>query len=193
MILRKNASVLQSEVDKRKKNWERKRTGQVYPHFLSKKIRRYNSTWDKVRRLDKEIARIIASKTVWFCEEHGVRKLFFEDLRSFQGHAGSRDLSWSLNTNLWGMIIESVRYMRESLGHSKYSVWTVNPRYTSQTCHQCGERGFRVKDEISMTKMKGGEFFYCVKCNVHFHADVNAARNIIHVQSKSSVVSGRTA
>ncbi len=193
MLLRKNASVLQSKVDKRRSNWDRKRPGQIYPHFLSRKIRHFNSTWDKIRRLDKEIARIIAAQTVWFCEEHGVKKLFFEDLRSFQGHAGSKDLSWSLNANLWGKIIETVRYMRESFGHSKYSVWTVNPRYTSQTCHVCGDRGFRVNDLSSKTKKKGGEFFYCINCDAHHHADVNAARNIIHVQSKSSVVPGRTA
>lgn len=193
MLLRKNASVLQSKVDKRESNWEQKRPGQTYPQSLTRKIRHFNTTWNKIRRLDREIARIIAAKTVWFCEEHRVKKLFFEDLRGFQGHAGSKDLSWSLNANLWGTIIDTVRYMRESLGHSKYSVWTVNPRYTSQTCHVCGERGFRVNNESSKTKKKGGEFFYCAKCEEHFHADVNAARNIIHVQSKSSVVSGRTA
>ncbi|TFH04459.1 MAG: hypothetical protein E4H14_14690 [Candidatus Thorarchaeota archaeon] len=120
-----------------------------------------------------------------------MKKLFFEDLRGFQGHAGSKDLSWSLNANLWGMIIETVRYMRESLGHSKYSVWTVNPRYTSQTCHVCGERGFRVNEKTSKVKKNGGEFFYCIKCDVHHHADINAARNIIYVQSKSSDVPGR--
>ncbi len=193
MLLRKNASVLQSKVDKRKSNWEQKRPGQKHPRSLSRKLKHFNATWDKIRRLDREIARIIAAKTVWFCEEHDVKKLFFEDLRGFQGHAGSKDLSWSLNANLWGKIIETVRYMRESLGHSKYSVWTVNPRYTSQTCHVCGERGFRVNDESSKTKKKGGEFFYCSECDVHHHADINAARNIIHVQSKSSVVPGRTA
>jgi len=192
MLLRKNASVLQSKVDKRKNNWELKRPEQAYPQFLSRKIRHFNATWEKIRRLDREIARIIAAKTVWFCEEHGVKKLFFEDLRGFQGHAGSKDLSWSLNANLWGKIIDTVRYMRESLGHSRYSVWTVNPRYTSQTCHQCGERGFRVNDESSKIKKQGGEFFYCIKCDAHHHADINAARNIIHVQSKSSVVPGQT-
>jgi transposase len=130
---------------------------------------------------------------VWFCEEHLVKKVFFEDLRSFQAHAGSKDLSWSLSTNLWGQIIDTVRYMRESLGHSPYSVWTVNPRYTSQTCHQCGERGIRVDDETSTSEKKGGEYFYCAKCDEHFHADINAARNIIHVQdNKSSAVPGRT-
>jgi len=193
MTLRKNASVLQSEVDRRKNNWERKRPGQNYPRFLFKKMRHLDATWKKVRRLDREIARIIASKTVWFCEGHRVKKVFFEDLRSFQAMGGLRDLSWSLNTNLWGKIIDTVRYMRESLGHSPYSVWTVNPRYTSQMCHVCGERGVRVENEASKTKKKGGEYFYCGNCGSHFHADINAARNIMHVQSRSSVVPGRTA
>jgi IS605 OrfB family transposase len=146
--------------------------------------------WRKVRCLDHEIARLVASKTVWFCEEHRVRKLFFEDLRNFQGHEGSRDLSYNLSSNLWRKIIDTVRYMRESLGHSKYSVWTVNPRYTSLTCHVCRVRGVRVVDEASTTERKGGEFFYCGRCDEHFHADINAARNIIHVQDSSVVLGG---
>ena len=190
--LRKQAYRLQSVTDKKKNNWERKRKGLSYPGYILKKERHINALWRKVRRLDREVARVIASKTVWFCEEHKVKTLFFEDLRSFQGHAGSKDLSYNLSSNLWGKIIDTVRYMRESLGHSKYSVWTVNPRYTSQTCHVCGERGVRVEDEISTTKRKGGEYFYCSKCKEHFHADVNAARNIIHVHPGPSVVAGRT-
>jgi len=192
--LRKYAYRLISIVTRKKNNWERKRPGLSYPGHVLKKDRHINALWRKVRRLDREVARIIASKTVWFCEEHEVKKVFFEDLRSFQAHAGSKDLSYNLSSNLWGKIIDTVRYMRESLGHSKYSVWTVNPRYTSQTCHVCGERGIRVEDEMSTTERKGGEYFYCDKCDVHFHADVNAARNIIHVQDNvSSAAPGRTA
>ncbi len=191
--LRKQVYRLQSVIDKKKRNWERKRKGLSYPGHILKKERHIKALWRKVRRLDREVARGIASKTVWFCEEHKVKTLFFEDLRSFQAHGGSKDLSYNLSSNLWGKIIDTVRYMRESLGHSKYSVWTVNPRYTSQTCHVCGERGVRVEDETSTSKRKGGEYFYCSKCKEHFHADVNAARNIIHVHPGPSVVSGRTA
>ncbi|MGY5854736.1 MAG: transposase [Candidatus Thorarchaeota archaeon] len=190
--VRKHAYVLTSEVTRKKNNWDKKRSGQSYPVPVLKQDRHIEALWRKVRRLDREIARIVASRTVWFCEEHRVKKVFFEDLRSFQGHAGSKDLSYNLTSNLWGKIIDTVRYMRESLGHSKYSVWTVNPRYTSQTCHVCGERGVRVEDETSTTERKGGEYFYCMRCNEHHHADVNAARNIIHVQD-SSAVPGRTA
>ncbi|MGD2073084.1 MAG: transposase, partial [Candidatus Thorarchaeota archaeon] len=191
--LKKHAYKLTSIVKREKNNWNKKRSGLCYPAIVLKHDRHVSALWRKIRRLDREIARQVASQTVWFCEEQMVKKVFFEDLRSFQAHAGSRDLSWSLSTNLWGKIIDTVRYMRESLGHSPYSVWTVNPRYTSQTCHQCGERGIRVENGISTTEKKGGEYFYCLRCEEHFHADINAARNIIHVQDKnSSAVSGRT-
>ncbi len=189
--IRKHAYTLISEVTLKKNNWDKKRSGQSYPTQVHRNDRHITALWRKVRRLDREIARQVASRTVWFCEEHRVKKLFFEDLRSYQAHAGSKDLSYNLSSNLWGKIIDTVRYMRDSLGHSKYSVWTVNPRYTSQTCHVCGERGVRVENETSTTKRKGGEYFYCGKCEEHFHADINAARNIIHVQD-SSVVPGRT-
>ncbi|MHA2377763.1 MAG: zinc ribbon domain-containing protein [Candidatus Thorarchaeota archaeon] len=192
-LLRKQAYGLQSMTDRKKNNWERKRSRLSYPGHVLKKDRHVSALWRKVRRLDREIARVVASRTVWFCEEHRVKTLFFEDLRSFQAHAGSKDLSYNLSSNLWGKIIDTVRYMRESLGHSKYSVWTVNPRYTSQTCHQCGERGVRVEDETSTTERKGGQYFYCEKCDEYFHADVNAARNIIHVHPGPSAVAGRTA
>jgi IS605 OrfB family transposase len=190
--LRKHAYRLTSESARKKNNWEKKRSGQCYPAPVLKRDRHVSALWRKVRRLDREIARQVASQTVWFCEEHRVKTLFFEDLRSFQAHAGSRDLSYHLSSNLWGKVIETVRYMREQMGHSPYSVWTVNPRYTSQICHKCGAKGVRVEGETSTTERKGGEYFFCSHCDEHFHADINAARNIIHVQ-QSSAVPGRTA
>ena len=88
-------------------------------------------------------------------------------------------------------MIDGVRYRRQALGHYRGGIWMVNPAYTSQTCHVCGELGVRVEDETSTTERKGGEYFYCSECNEHFHADVNAARNIMYVK-QSSVVPGRT-
>jgi transposase len=111
-----------------------------------------------------------------------VETLYFEDLRSFQGRRGMGRHSWNLSTNLWGTMIEGVRYRREALGHRNGGVWLVNPAWTSQTCHSCGERGVRVQTETSTIEEKGGKYFYCSKCDRHFHADVNAARNIMHVQ-----------
>jgi len=187
--LRKHASVLSSEVDRRKNNWEKKRPGLSHPGSLFKKERHRDAVWQKVCRLDREISRLVASRTVWFCEEHNVKTVYFEDLRNYQPTPGHGDLSWRLSSNLWGKIIETVRYMRESLGHNQYSVWTVNPRYTSQTCHECGEKGIRVDGPDSTTEKKGGEYFYCQLCSSHIHADINAARNMIQT---SSAVPGRT-
>ncbi len=189
--MRRTASILTSEVELRRNNWERKRPGLPYPGHLLKRIRHMDAVWAKVKRIDREISLQVASETTWFCEENGVRTVFFEDLKDFEAASGLGSLSWSLSMNLWGRIIDSVRYMRETLGHSRYSVWTVNPRYTSQICHECGEKGIRVEDRELMIESKGGQYLYCSHCNTHCHADINAARNIIHVQSKSSVASGR--
>ncbi|MGY5855485.1 MAG: zinc ribbon domain-containing protein [Candidatus Thorarchaeota archaeon] len=124
-----------------------------------------------------------------------MKTIYFEDLRSFQGKGGMKRHSWNLSTNLWGMMIEGVRYRREALGHHQGGIWLVNPAWTSQTCHLCGERGVRVEDQTSTEERKGGEYFHCSECGEHFHVDVNAARNIMYVQqsSKPTAVGGRTA
>jgi hypothetical protein len=123
-----------------------------------------------------------------------VKTIHFENLRSFQAKGGMRTHSWNLSTNLWGKMIEGVRYRREMLGHRAGGIRMVNPAWTSHICHMCGERGVRVENKTSTTERKGGEYFHCSKCNEHYHADVNAARNIIHVtQPKPSAVPGWTA
>ena len=193
--LRQQTRVLMSEVALKRNNWERKHAEMQSPAHLVKKENELEAVWRKVRRIDREISHQVASETVWFCERHGVKTIYFEDLRSFQGKGGMRRHSWNLSTNLWGMMIEGVRYRREALGHRNGGLWLVNPAWTSQTCHQCGERGVRVVDETSTTEKKGGEYFHCSKCEEHFHADMNAARNIMHVQqlTKPTAVGGRTA
>jgi transposase len=192
--LRQQTIVLMSEVALKRNNWERKHARQQPPAIIFKKEQELESVWRKVRRLDREISHQVASETVWFCEHHNVKTLYFEDLRSFQGSGGMHRHSWNLSTNLWGKMIEGVRYRREALGHRNGGVWLVNPAWTSQSCHVCGERGVRVEDETSTIEKKGGEYFHCSDCNQHFHADVNAARNIMHVQqpTKPTAVGGRT-
>jgi transposase len=193
--LRQQTRVLMSQIARKRNNWEKKHAKQQPPAIILKKEQELESVWQKVRRLDKEISHQVAAETVWFCEQHSVKTIYFEDLRSFQGKGGMGKHSWNLSTNLWGMMIEGVRYRREALGHRNGGIWLVNPAWTSQTCHVCGERGVRVENETSTTERKGGEYFHCSKCDEHFHADVNAARNIMYVQQpmKPSAVSGRTA
>ena len=120
-----------------------------------------------------------------------MKTVSFEDLRNYRAPGSQGVLSWRLSTDLLGRVINTVRYMRESLGHSPYSVWTVNLAHTSQTCHVCKQKGIRVNGCRSKVEQKGGEHFYCPNCDSHIHAEINAARNVIHVQSPSAVP-GRT-
>jgi transposase len=191
--LRQRARELKSQIDKRRNNWEKKHQGLRAPAHILKRERDLAAIWCKVRRLDREISHQVACETVWFCEQHHVKTIYFEDLRYYQGKGGMHSLSWKLSTNLWGMIIEGTRYRRESMGHRRGGIWTVNPAWTSQTCNLCGERGVRVEKENETTEMKGGEFFYCSNCQVHLHADLNAARNIVKIKTEPNAVLGRTA
>jgi transposase len=190
--LRQHARELKSQIDRRRNNWEKKHPGLKVPVYILKKECMLASVWRKVRRLDREISHQVACQTTWFCEQHDIKTIYFEDLRYFQGKGGMHTFSWNLSTNLWGLIIEGVRYRRQAMGHRRGGVWTVNPAWTSQKCSQCGEKGRRVESSIDTLEAKGGEYFYCPNCRVRLHADINAAHNIIHVQSKSSAVSGRT-
>jgi transposase len=191
IVLLEDTKRLQSYIRKKQDNWKIKHPNSPYPSPILKKMRHHDAIWGRIRRIDREIARQVASRLVWFCEEHEVRTIIFENLKNFSPPSGFSNLSWNLSANLFSKIFETVRYMRRSIGHNYGGVWAVNPALTSQTCHQCGERGIRVAFDGSTTEMKSGEFFYCSKCDMHFHADINAARNIIHVQ-QSSVVPGRT-
>jgi len=190
--LRQRTRELNSQIDRRKNNWEKKHPGLHAPAYILKKETELASVWRKVRRLDREISHLVASETVWLCEKHMVKTVYFEDLRSFQGKGGMHSYSWRLSTNLWGLMIEGVRYRRQAMGHRRNSVWTVNPAWTSQTCSQCGERGVRVERPDDTEEMRGGEHFFCPHCQMSLHADVNAARNIIKVKHEASAVPGRT-
>ena len=50
-------------------------------------------------------------------------------------------------------------------------VIAVNPRYTSQTCSQCGH--------VSPTNRPQQVLFSCTQCGYSYHADVVAAQNIL--------------
>ncbi len=194
-LLRQQTRQLSSRVALMRNNWEKKHGEDCpRPGHLRKKERRLAAIWRKIRRLDREIARQIASEAVWFCERHGVKTLYLENLKNYQPPRGYGTHSWRLSNNLWSKVLDTIRYMRQTLGHRYGGIWTVSPAWTSQTCHVCGGRGVRVEHESSTRERRGGEYFYCGRCEEHFHADVNAARNIIHVHNhQSSAAPGRTA
>ena len=190
--LRQQARKLTSQVARMHNNWERKHQGLQPPSLISKKEREMESVWRKVRRLDAEISHQVASETTWFCELHGVETIYFENLKTFQGRGGMGTHSWNLSTNLWGRIVAGVMYRRKFLGHKEGGILMVNPAWTSQKCHQCGEMGIRVERSDTRKELQGGEYFYCQSCGLSIHADINAARNILEGQkAMPSAISGR--
>ena len=84
------------------------------------------------------------------------------------GAAAKAGLNRSIHDAGWGHLTSLLSYKAESAGRI---VVTVDPRYTSQTCAECGhvEAGNRVSQAV----------FRCLSCGHSAHADVNAARNIL--------------
>jgi putative transposase len=84
------------------------------------------------------------------------------------GAARKAGLNRSINDAGWGQLVAMILYKAACAGGE---VVTVDPRYTSQTCAECGnvEAGNRVSQAV----------FRCCSCGHEAHADTNAARNIL--------------
>ena len=63
----------------------------------------------------------------------------------------------------WGIFRSMLEY--------KTNVIRVNPKYTSQTCNDCGKKD--AKSRLSQSE------FVCTNCGVVSNADINAAKNIL--------------
>jgi putative transposase len=63
----------------------------------------------------------------------------------------------------WGMFRDMLEY--------KTNVFRVNPKYTSQTCNECGTKD--AKNRLTQSE------FVCKNCGHISHADINAAKNIL--------------
>ncbi len=68
----------------------------------------------------------------------------------------------------WGMFRRMLEYKQAWCGGE---VIAVNPRYTSQTCPQCGH--------VSKLNRLQQALFSCTACSYSYHADVVAAMNIL--------------
>ncbi len=93
-----------------------------------------------------------------------------ENLGQFLPNGGraKTGLNRSINDAGWAQFRSILEAKAEEAGRT---VMSVNPRYTSQACHECGhvEAGNRVSQAE----------FRCQRCGHEAHADINAARNIL--------------
>ena len=84
------------------------------------------------------------------------------------GATAKTGLNRRINDAGWAQFRSILEAKAEEAGRL---VLSVNPRFTSQNCHECGhgEAGNRVSQAA----------FRCQRCGHEAHADVNAARNIL--------------
>ena len=82
------------------------------------------------------------------------------------GQARKRGLNRSISDASWYSLTQKIKYLAEKQGKV---FRRVNPRFTSQTCPECGHVHKSNRDK---------EKFICGECGYFNHADINAARNI---------------
>jgi putative transposase len=87
--------------------------------------------------------------------------------RNVKAKAG---LNKSILDQGWGMFRNMLEY---KLKYSGGSMLLVDPRFTSQTCHNCGH--------VSKENRKSQSSFQCTVCGHEQNADINAAMNILAV------------
>jgi len=96
----------------------------------------------------------------------GYQRIAVEDLQ-ITNMVKNHHLAKSIMDASWGAFLDILEVKAASAGHQ---VIRVNPRFTSQKCHQCGEivqKSLSVRTHI------------CPCCGYVADRDVNAAKNIL--------------
>jgi len=82
--------------------------------------------------------------------------------------SAKRGLNRVITQQSWGLFFELLEYKLSQRGGQLIK---VDPRYTSQTCNECGH--------ISKENRKSQDKFLCTACGHIANADINASKNIL--------------
>ena len=136
-----------------------------------KKILSLNKEWQRVREKNKGYLHELTTSLV----KNQTSKFYVEDLKvkNMTATGGSRKtgLNRSILDQTWGDFNEMLSYKAESAGGF---VCKVNPRFTSQTCSNCGHKP---KERIELSV----RLYECLACGYKGDRDVNAAINVLRV------------
>ena len=121
------------------------------------------------RKVRRQRAHFAHKESARYAKNHGI--VVLEDLKiagMMRGNCarGIADAGWSMFE----------RMIRYKLGWSGGSVRLVPAPYSSQECSACGH-----VDAVS----RRGEVFCCTKCGHRDHADINAAKVLLHRANRS--------
>jgi len=154
---------------------------------LAKKVK-FSQNWKKqqarIRRIHSKIAHcrhdFLHKHSTAISKNHAV--IVVEDLQIRNMSQSAKGTVDDAGTNVaaksglnkaildqgWGLYRTMLRYKQAWRGGE---VMVVTPRYTSQRCAECGY--------VSATNRVHQALFSCQACGYSYHADVNAARNIL--------------
>ncbi|MFB9992700.1 RNA-guided endonuclease InsQ/TnpB family protein [Deinococcus oregonensis] len=143
----------------------------VVQRSLSRK-KRGSSTRKKVKAQVAKIHRKVSRQRLDFHYKTAIKLIRENDLIAHEdlnvGGMGKGNLARSIHDVGWSQFFS---LLSQKAASAARTVICVDPRYTSQACHQCGHTC--KANRVSQSR------FVCVNCGHTDHADVNAARNIL--------------
>jgi IS605 OrfB family transposase len=153
------------EDTRQKHNRQRKRLQEKGTKGAKKKLKRVGKKEARFRKHENHVI----SKTIVEAAKRTGRGIALEDLKGIRertrargGDARNRLSGWSFH-----QLFSFLSYKAQRAG---VPVVRVDPRYTSQTCPECGHR--------ERSNRKSQSEFRCKACGHEQHADVVGARNI---------------
>ncbi len=152
---------------------------------LTRKIKNSNNYKKQLLIVQKQFEKIKNQRNDFqhklstsYVDKYG--KIYVEDL-NILGMIQNHNLSNHISDSSWGTFINKLFYKVEETGGKLIK---VDPRYTSQTCSNCGY----IDKNNRLTQSE----FKCLICNHTENADYNASKNILrlgqdHITKLSSI------
>ena len=136
-----------------------------------KKVLALSKEWQRVREENKGYLHELTTSLV----ENYTSRFYVEDLRienlTKKGKIYKTGINRSILDQTWGDFNSMLSYKAESAGGL---VCKVNPKFTSQTCSNCGRKP---KERIELSV----RMYECLACGYKEDRDVNAAINVLRV------------
>ena len=161
---------LDSKLARKQRLQARKRQGSVRARRLGGQLTKLRRRQKRIRSNDTHhISRDLANKAHTLVAEDLQTQGMTKSAKGTQARPGTHvqakaGLNRSILASNWGQLAQRLAY---KCGRFE----TVDPRYTSQTCHQCGHGAAANRPTQAV--------FRCQRCGFFLNADHNAALNIL--------------